>query len=108
MCGIAGFVDTRGGISSHLPVERMTDSIRHRGPDARGFFKDPWVALGHRRLSIIDARPPVISRWPMKIGSLQIIYNGEIYNHASLRPELERAGHTLHHSLRYRDHSARL
>lgn len=94
MCGIAGFVDTRGGISSHLPVERMTDSIRHRGPDARGFFKDPWVALGHRRLSIIDVSTAGNQPMANEDGSLQIIYNGEIFNHASLRPELERAGHT--------------
>ena len=81
----------------HLPVERMTDSIRHRGPDARGFFKDPWVALGHRRLSIIDlaagAQPMTNEDWHP-----WIIYNGEIFNHADLRPALERAGH------RYRSH----
>lgn len=94
MCGIAGFVDTRGGISSHAPVERMTDAIRHRGPDAHGFFKDPWVALGHRRLSIIDISAAGNQPMTNEDGSLQIVYNGEIFNHAQVRPELERAGHT--------------
>jgi asparagine synthase (glutamine-hydrolysing) len=94
MCGIAGFVDTRGGISSHAPVERMTDAIRHRGPDAHGFFKDPWVALGHRRLSIIDISTAGNQPMTNEDGSLQIVYNGEIFNHAQVRPELERAGHT--------------
>ena len=94
MCGIAGFVDIRGGISSHAPVERMTDAIRHRGPDAHGFFKDPWVALGHRRLSIIDISAAGNQPMTNEDGSLQIVYNGEIFNHAQVRPELERAGHT--------------
>jgi len=94
MCGIAGFVNTRGGISSHAPIERMTDVIRHRGPDAHGFFKDPWVALGHRRLSIIDLSTAGNQPMTNEDSSLWIIYNGEIFNHAGIRPELERAGHT--------------
>jgi asparagine synthase (glutamine-hydrolysing) len=93
MCGIAGFVNTRGGISSHSPVERMTDTIHHRGPDAHGFFKDSWAALGHRRLSIIDLSTAGNQPMANEDGSLQIVYNGEIFNHAGLRPELERAGH---------------
>ncbi len=73
----------------------MTDRIAHRGPDGSGFFCDDFVALGHRRLSIIDVAG---GHQPMgnEDGRLQIIYNGEIFNHAQLRPELEAAGHQYH------------
>jgi len=70
----------------------MTEAIRHRGPDDSGFFNDGRAFLGHRRLSIVDlagGHQPMSNessvRW--------IIYNGEVFNHADLRPELERAGH---------------
>ena len=108
MCGIAGFVNTRGGISSHSAIERMTEVIRHRGPDAHGFFKDSWVALGHRRLSIIDLSTAGNQPMTNEDGSLQIVYNGEIFNHADIRPELERAGHTYATHYRHGNDSARL
>jgi asparagine synthase (glutamine-hydrolysing) len=70
----------------------MTDVIRHRGPDASGFYRDPFASLGHRRLSIIDVSA---GHQPMsnEDGVLWITYNGEIFNHADLRPPLEKAGH---------------
>ncbi len=70
----------------------MTSAIRHRGPDASGFYRNDGVYLGHRRLSIVDL---ATGQQPMtnEDGSLWIVYNGEIFNHAALRPELERAGH---------------
>ncbi len=70
----------------------MTSTLAHRGPDGDGFFTDSFAALGHRRLSIIDVgggRQPMFN----EDGNLAIIYNGEIYNHADLRPDLEKAGH---------------
>ena len=75
----------------------MTDVIAHRGPDASGFYVQGEVALGHRRLSIIDL---AAGSQPMsnEDDSLWITYNGEIFNHADLRPELEAAGH------RYKSH----
>ena len=92
MCGVAGFVTTRpdsGGVG-HLG--RMTEALRHRGPDDFGFYNDRWAHLGHRRLSIIDVAG---GRQPMtnEAGTLTVVYNGEIYNHVELRPALERAGH---------------
>jgi asparagine synthase (glutamine-hydrolysing) len=77
---------------------RMSDAIRHRGPDDFGFYHDPWAHLGQRRLSIIDLEG---GHQPMsnETGALWITLNGEIYNHAALRPALERAGH------RYQTHS---
>ena len=73
-------------------LTRMTDIIRHRGPDACGYYRDPFASLGHRRLSIIDVGA---GSQPMsnEDGSLWITYNGEIFNHADLRPALEQAGH---------------
>jgi asparagine synthase (glutamine-hydrolysing) len=93
MCGIAGYVTARPRPPSRAILERMADSIAHRGPDESGYYQDAWASLGHRRLSIIDL---ATGRQPMtnEDGRLQIVYNGEIFNHAELRPELERAGHT--------------
>src|ERR1035438_4116612 len=53
MCGIAGFVTVQPSDSPSI-VERMTDTIRHRGPDDSGYYRDPWASLGFRRLAIID------------------------------------------------------
>jgi len=92
MCGIAGFVTVEPSSPQKSILERMTDSIRHRGPDACGYYQDEYASLGHRRLSIIDI---VGGQQPMtnEDRTLWISYNGEIFNHADLRPELEQAGH---------------
>ena len=85
-----------GGSDSNV-LKRMTAAIAHRGPDDSGFYVDERAAIGHRRLSIIDVAG---GHQPMtnETGSLLIVYNGEIFNHADLRPDLERAGH------RYQSH----
>jgi asparagine synthase (glutamine-hydrolysing) len=70
----------------------MAEGIRHRGPDDFGFYHDDWAHLGHRRLSIVDVaggHQPMAS----ENGSVWVVFNGEIYNHATLRPALEQAGH---------------
>jgi asparagine synthase (glutamine-hydrolysing) len=88
MCGICGFV----GIREHGLLQRMTDALRHRGPDGDGYFCADAVGLGHRRLSIIDVaggRQPIEN----EDGSLVLIHNGEIYNHRDLRRDLESRGH---------------
>src|SRR5215471_13511798 len=92
MCGIAGILLTDGTSADPRLIRRMTEVITHRGPDASGFYVRNEVALGHRRLSIIDL---ATGDQPMtnEDSSLWITYNGEIFNHADLRPELERAGH---------------
>jgi asparagine synthase (glutamine-hydrolysing) len=97
MCGIAGFLNTNGTPANERLVRRMTDVIAHRGPDASGFYVRDEVALGHRRLSIIDL---ATGGQPMsnEDDSVWITYNGEIFNHAEVRPELESAGH------RYKSH----
>ncbi|MDQ6708799.1 MAG: asparagine synthase (glutamine-hydrolyzing) [Acidobacteriota bacterium] len=92
MCGIAGFIAPKPSTLSPAVLEAMTAAIRHRGPDDAGFYRDPWASLGHRRLSIVDVSA---GHQPMfnEARNLSIVYNGEIYNHADLRPALERAGH---------------
>lgn len=96
MCGINGIAlstSSRREITASL-LERMRDVIAHRGPDAAGLFIDRRgrVGLGHRRLSIVDV---AAGHQPManEDGSLHIIYNGEIYNHADYRAPLEKRGH---------------
>lgn len=91
MCGIAGLVSAFPSPSRAI-VERMARLLHHRGPDESGFYFDDHAGLGHRRLSIIDLSS---GQQPManEDGSLRIIFNGEIFNHATLRPELEASGH---------------
>ncbi len=94
MCGINGIAySTRSGKSIDKDVlRRMRDVITHRGPDDAGEFADDRVGLGHRRLSIVDVSH---GAQPMfnEDRSLVIIYNGEVYNHAEYRAELEACGH---------------
>ena len=89
MCGLAGFVG-RGDLGV---LRRMTDAIRHRGPDAEGHWSEEntGVFLGHRRLSIIDITGGAQPMWTSD-GKLGVTFNGEIYNHAELRAELVRLG----------------
>ncbi len=92
MCGIAGFVTTSPRTGSEAVLRRMTDRISHRGPDDAGYYTDDHAFLGHRRLSIVDVsggHQPM----PNETKSLWLLYNGEIFNHADLRPDLEKAGH---------------
>ncbi len=102
MCGIAGFVSFDGHArdAARQFVVRMTDTLLHRGPDAEGYFVDDHVALGHRRLSIIDrasgAQPMSAMRLEDPLAPpLTIVYNGEIYNFQELRRELEGLGHAF-------------
>ena len=96
MCGICGIVGLTDGfpVSEEL-VRRMNDTLVHRGPDAEGALhrREDRVALGHRRLSIVDLS--AAGRQPMsnEDGTVWITYNGEVYNHAALRVELEAKGH---------------
>lgn len=94
MCGINGiaFSSRSGRTVDRALLERMRDVITYRGPDDQGSFIDGTVGLGHRRLSIVDV---AAGHQPMtnEDGSLRITYNGEIYNHADFRTELEAKGH---------------
>src|SRR5467141_1393061 len=93
MCGIAGFAGwSLGTEEAGRTVRTMCDAIVHRGPDDSGYFVAPEVALGMRRLSIIDVaggQQPIGN----EDGSIQVVFNGEIYNHHELRRALEARGH---------------
>ena len=108
MCGIAGFLDlgSSTGFGSTV-VRRMTDTIRHRGPDDSGYYRDPWASLGFRRLAIIDVAG---GHQPManEDGTHCIIFNGEIFNHAGPPPGARTSRPSLHHPLRHRNHPPRL
>lgn len=91
MCGIAGFVGPVAASSSKL--ERMLGPITHRGPDDSGRLLHNGVALGHRRLSILDLT--LAGHQPMERGSLALSFNGEIYNYVELRNELRALGHVF-------------
>lgn len=92
MCGIAGIIHPPRG--AEVLLDEMLTAIRHRGPDDDGTFVDERVALGMRRLSIIDVgggKQPIATA----DGSMIILYNGEVYNYKELRDELVKKGHTF-------------
>ncbi|MBN1127958.1 MAG: asparagine synthase (glutamine-hydrolyzing) [Chitinispirillaceae bacterium] len=92
MCGICGIYNTHGGSVDRQIVDGMNEAIRHRGPDGSGTFIKGPVGLGHRRLSIID-----VAGGAQPIGNeddtLQLVFNGEIYNYIELRDQLLKSGH---------------
>ena len=90
MCGIVGYVSSKK--AKLETIEAMANNIIHRGPDDFGYYVKDKVALGHRRLSIIDLAN---GKQPMKTddGSLIIVFNGEIYNYLELREELKKIGY---------------
>lgn len=97
MCGIMGIVDYEGEVDPRR-VRRMSNALVHRGPDGEGYWTGEHVALGHRRLAIVDVeggRQPTTN----EDGTIVVVFNGEIYNHRELRRKLAARGHRfLSHS----------
>jgi asparagine synthase (glutamine-hydrolysing) len=94
MCGIAGIVRWGGEEPVEPEIKKMVEAMAHRGPDGEGFLVRDSVALGHRRLAIIDletGRQPLCN----EDETIWITYNGEVYNYRELRCELEEKGHTF-------------
>src|SRR5215472_8357625 len=93
MCGIAGIVASdRLHADERARLFDMRDVLKHRGPDEAGLYSDEHAGLAHRRLSIVDlaqGHQPL----PNEDGTIHVAFNGEIYNHADIRPGLEAAGH---------------
>lgn len=93
MCGIVGVLNVREPqLIPEKVLPQMLSTIRHRGPDEFGIYRDDWVNLGNARLSIIDlsgGQQPICN----EDGTLWIVFNGEIFNYLELRPELEVRGH---------------
>ena len=96
MCGIVGIFNYNSSepISENLLIE-MRDTMVHRGPDGEGIWisSDRRIGFGHRRLSIIDLSESANQPMSNEDGTIWITYNGEIYNHMEIRPELEAKGH---------------
>ena len=92
MCGFIGFVDSINKKEKKEIIKKMADLIKHSGPDGEGYFVDNNIALGHRRLSIVDLKN---GSQPMynEDKTIAIIFNGEIYNHLKLKEELEKSDH---------------
>src|SRR5215471_17116638 len=95
MCGIAGVMHLGGEPVPETLLLRMTDALAHRGPDGEGHHVAGPIGLGHRRLAILDLSPA--GRQPMSTKDERYVltYNGEVYNFAELRAELEALGHSF-------------
>ncbi|HEX2521697.1 MAG TPA: asparagine synthetase B, partial [Terriglobia bacterium] len=100
MCGLAGFIDSSGkkdNLQLAEVVSRMAETLRHRGPDDNATWTDAQagIALGFRRLAILDltesGRQPMHSHCKRFV----IVFNGEVYNHCELRQQLESEGHSF-------------
>ncbi len=94
MCGICGYVTVAGEEEGSSLLREMNRGLRHRGPDDEGFFLRPSIGLAMRRLSILDlagSRQPISN----EVGTVHVVFNGEIYNYVELRAELLRKGHRL-------------
>ncbi len=98
MCGICGAAWTDGGRAiPEAGLDAMVERLLHRGPDDRGVYQAPHAALGFRRLSIVDL-PGGHQPLGNEDGTVQVVFNGEIYNFPALRHRLEARGHTLRSS----------
>ncbi len=101
MCGISGIYNLNNEPVSRSLLKDMTDVLLHRGPDDEGYillnsgYGSSDIALGHRRLSIIDLSSSGHQPMPNEDKSIWITYNGEVYNYIELREELEKAGHVF-------------
>ncbi len=93
MCGITGIISKSP--DDLAIVERMTESLTHRGPDNFGYFRDNNVSLGHRRLSIIDLSPSANQPMKNEDGTIHLVCNGEIYNYKEKTIELKSKGHVF-------------
>ncbi|MFC4031188.1 N-acetylglutaminylglutamine amidotransferase [Streptomyces polygonati] len=96
MCGLTGELRFDGTSPDLAAVERMTDRLAARGPDGRGLWSQGAVALGHRRLKIIDLSERGAQPMTDPEGGLTVVFNGCLYNHRQLRAELEKSGHRFH------------
>lgn len=95
MCGICGRLNTDGRPVEEGLLKQMTAVLAHRGPDGEGIYINGAIGLGHRRLAIIDLSPAGRQPLPNEDKSIWVVLNGEIYNFAELRDDLEARGHVF-------------
>ncbi len=93
MCGITGIFNFDGNTPSKKVIEEMTESLKHRGPDGKGIFLENNIALGHRRLKILDLTEKGSQPMTTEDNSVVISYNGEIYNFKEIKEELLKKGY---------------
>jgi asparagine synthase (glutamine-hydrolysing) len=96
MCGIVGIFSFKQEPIAHQTIKGMTDAIAHRGPDGEGHFIDEYVALGHRRLAILDVSAKGAQPMPSHNNDWVVVFNGCIYNFKELRIELQSKGHEFY------------
>jgi asparagine synthase (glutamine-hydrolysing) len=95
MCGIAGIFNISGSPTSLSTIKAMTTKIAHRGPDGEGFYVEENIALGHRRLAILDTSDKGSQPMESKNGEWVVVFNGCIYNYLELKSQLKSKGHTF-------------
>ena len=88
MCGITGLLELNSFLSNDVSIRKMTRALAHRGPDAEGVWMENEIALGHRRLSIIDLSSAANQPFPDNSGRYIIVFNGEIYNYKEVKSQL--------------------
>ncbi|MEL6673298.1 MAG: asparagine synthase (glutamine-hydrolyzing) [Bacteroidota bacterium] len=88
MCGISGIASPLDLDTSRRLLQKMTDRMAHRGPDGHGYFVEQGIALGHRRLSILDLSDAAAQPMTDPSGRYTMVYNGEVYNYEEIRAEL--------------------
>ncbi len=94
MCGICGILTEKNGQPvKKTEIKAMVSTMSHRGPDAEGIFLDSGIGLGHARLKIIDLSDDANQPMSNEDGSVQLVFNGEIYNFKELRKNLKKRGH---------------
>ncbi len=92
MCGLVAIIGRPGRPVERPVLERMSQVIKHRGPDGEGLVVNGSVGLAHRRLAILD---PAAGAQPMTVNGVTLVHNGEVYNFVELRRELEQLGHVF-------------
>ncbi|MDQ6695241.1 MAG: asparagine synthase (glutamine-hydrolyzing) [Chloroflexota bacterium] len=95
MCGISGIYNIDGQPPDMGLLRAMSSAIAHRGPDGERFFTEGGLGLAHRHLRIIDLSDAAMQPMTNESGTLQLIFNGEIYNYVELRPRLRALGHSF-------------
>src|ERR1700756_1237460 len=95
MCGIAGIFNINGNPASLSTIKAMTTKIAHRGPDGEGFYVEESIALGHRRLAILDTSDKGSQPMESKNREWVVVFNGCIYNYLELKSQLKSKGHSF-------------
>jgi asparagine synthase (glutamine-hydrolysing) len=93
MCGICGILSLDGQPIALQTLTKMSTTLAYRGPDGEGYWNEGPIGLGHRRLAIVDLTPSGSQPMSNENGDIIVSYNGEMYNHNTLRVKLEAAGH---------------